>query len=43
MKVTLSLGLQAFQRDLAFTLARRGMLSLALSFGPDLEVIHNPG
>lgn len=39
MKVTLSLGSQAFQRDLASTLARRGMLSLALSFGTDLEVL----
>lgn len=39
MKVTLSLGSQAFQRDLALTLARRGMLSRALSFGPDLEVL----
>jgi hypothetical protein len=34
VKVTLSLGSQAFQRDLAGTLAGRGMLSAALSFGP---------
>jgi glycosyltransferase involved in cell wall biosynthesis len=39
LKVTLSLGSQAFQRDLAATLARRGMLSRALSFGLDLEVL----
>jgi glycosyltransferase involved in cell wall biosynthesis len=39
MKVTLSLGSQAFQRNLASTLARRGMLSRALSFGLDLEVL----
>lgn len=39
MKVTLSLGSQAFQRRLALTLARRGMLDRALSFGPEPEVL----
>src|SRR5437764_1111654 len=36
VNITLSLGSQAFQRQLASTLANRGMLSRALSFGLDL-------
>jgi glycosyltransferase involved in cell wall biosynthesis len=43
VKVTLSLGSQAFQRQLASTLAARGMLSRALSFGLDLEVLDPDG
>lgn len=39
MQVTLALGSQAFQRDLAFTLARRGMLARALRIGVDLEIL----
>jgi alpha-maltose-1-phosphate synthase len=39
VKVTLSLGSQAFQRRLALTLARQGMLGRALSFGPEPEVL----
>jgi starch synthase len=38
LKVTLCLGSQSFQKQLAITLARRGMLSRALSFGPDPEI-----
>lgn len=38
MKVTLCLGSQSFQKQLAITLARRGMLARALSFGPDAEI-----
>jgi glycosyltransferase involved in cell wall biosynthesis len=36
--VTLSLGSQAFQKELAVILARDGMLSRVLSFGTDLEI-----
>src|SRR4051812_21169794 len=43
VKVTLSLGSRAFQRQLASTLAARGMLSGALSFGMDLEVLNPDG
>lgn len=39
MKVTLSLGSQIFQRQLALTLARRGMLRRVLSFGRDIEIL----
>jgi glycosyltransferase involved in cell wall biosynthesis len=38
LKVTLSLGSQAFQKHVATTLARRGMLARALSFGLDAEI-----
>ena len=38
MKVTLCLGSQSFQKRLAMTLARRGMLARVLSFGPDAEI-----
>ena len=37
-KVTLALGSQAFQRDVALTLARRGNLARVLSFGREVEV-----
>ena len=39
MRVTLSLGSQTFQRDIASALARRGMLTRALSYGLDLEIL----
>lgn len=39
LKVTLSLGSQSFQRQLAVTLAKRGMLARALSFGLDAEIL----
>lgn len=38
LKVTLSLGSQAFQKQLAMTLAHRRMLARVLSFGLDAEV-----
>ena len=43
VKVALSLGSRAFQRQLASTLARRGMLSRVFSFGLDLEVLDPDG
>jgi glycosyltransferase involved in cell wall biosynthesis len=39
VKVTLALGSQSFQRDLAFALAYRGMLAQALCLGLDLEIV----
>ena len=42
MKIELSVGSQAFQRQLALTLARRGMLSLVFSYG-DMEVLEPDG
>jgi glycosyltransferase involved in cell wall biosynthesis len=39
VKVALSLGSQAFQKQLASTLAAQGLLRSALSFGFDLEVL----
>lgn len=38
MKVTLCLGSQSFQKPLAITLARRGMLARVLSYGPEPEI-----
>lgn len=38
MKVTLSLGSQAFQTQLAITLANRGLLARAMSLGPEAEI-----